>query len=309
MKAALRFTGQAAVNLVVTVVGVVTLVFFLLRLSGDPIALLIGPGASGADIAQLRHAYGFDQPLWVQYAQYLAHAVTGDLGMSVVYHQPALQVVLEKVPATLELTGAALLLAIPLAIPAGILAAVRRGSWIDRGLMLFTLLGQSFPYFFLGIILILVFAVQLGWFPTSGTGTPLHVVLPAITLALYTIARTMRLMRTNLLSTLSADYVRTAMAKGLVQRLVVLRHAVLNALIPVVTAIGLDVGNLLGGAVVTETVFGWPGVGQLLVQAVTQRDYPVVQAGVVYVALIFFAINTLLELVYRVLDPRLRTPA
>ena len=307
MKSALRFTGQSLVNLAVTLVGVVTLVFFLLRLSGDPIALLVGPGATGADIARLRHAYGFDQPLWIQYLDYLRHAGTGDLGTSVVYHQAALAVVLEKVPATLELTGAALLIAIPLAVPAGILAAVWRDSWADRALLLLTLLGQSFPYFFLGIILILVFSVQLGWFPTSGNDSPLHVVLPALTLALYSIARTMRLMRTSLITTLGADYVRTATAKGLLRRLVVIRHAVLNALIPVVTAIGLDVGNLLGGAVVTETVFGWPGVGRLIVQAVSQRDYPVVQAGVVYVALIFFAINTGLELVYRLLDPRLRT--
>lgn len=307
MRTGLRFTLRAAVNLLVTLLGVVTLVFFLLRLSGDPVALLVGPGAGGADIQRLRHAYGFDQPLWLQYLQYLGHAFTGDLGQSVVYHQPALQVVLEKVPATLELTAVALLLAIPLAIPAGILAAVFRGGWVDRSLTVFALLGQSFPYFFLGIVLILVFSVQLGWLPTSGNETPLHVVLPAITLALYSIARTMRLMRTALITTLGADYVRTATAKGLRGALVVLRHAVPNALIPVVTAIGLDAGNLLGGAVVTETVFGWPGVGRLVVQAVSQRDYPVVQAGVVYVALIFFTINLGLELVYKLLDPRLRT--
>jgi peptide/nickel transport system permease protein len=287
---------------------VVTIVFFLLRLSGDPIALLVPPGATAADVAQLRHAYGFDRPLWIQYGDYLGHAVTGDLGTSIVYRQPALQVVLERVPATLELTAVALLLAIPLAVPFGIVAAARRDSWIDRLLMLLALAGQSFPYFFLGIVLILVFAVQLGWLPTSGSGTPVHLVLPAVTLAVYSVARTMRLMRTSLLAVLRADYVRTALAKGLRERVVVLRHAVRNALIPVVTAIGLDVGNLLGGAVVTETVFGWPGVGRLVVQAVSQRDYPVVQAGVVYVAVIFFLINTLLELVYRVLDPRLRTP-
>lgn len=292
----------------VTLFGVVTIVFFLLRLSGDPVALLVPPGASASDIAQLRHAYGFDRPLYVQYSDYLQHAFTGDLGTSIVYRQPALQVVLERVPATLELTAAALLLAIPIAIPFGILAAARRDSRLDRVLMLVTLVGQSFPYFFLGIVLILVFAVQLGWLPTSGSGTPLHLVLPAITLAVYSVARTMRLMRTSLLAALRADYVRTALAKGLRERVVVIRHAVPNALIPVVTAIGLDAGNLLGGAVVTETVFGWPGVGRLVVQAVSQRDYPVVQAGVVYVAAIFFLINTLLELVYRVLDPRLRTP-
>lgn len=307
MKAGLRFTGQAVLNLAVTLVGVVTLVFFLLRLSGDPITLLVGPGATGADVERLRHAYGFDQPLWVQYLSYLGHALTGDLGQSVVYHQSALQVVLEKVPATLELTAVALLIALPLAVPAGIVAAVWRGTWVDRVLTLLALLGQSFPYFFLGIVLILVFSVKLGWLPTSGNDTPVHVILPAITLALYSIARTMRLMRTSLIATLGADYIRTATAKGLRQRIVILRHALLNALIPVITAIGLDVGNLLGGAVVTETVFGWPGVGRLVVQAVSQRDYPVVQAGVVYVALIFFTVNTLLEVAYKVLDPRLRT--
>jgi peptide/nickel transport system permease protein len=286
---------------------VVTLVFFLLRLSGDPIALLVPPGATAADIAQLRHAYGFDQPLWVQYFDYLWHAATGDLGTSIVYHQSALHVVLDRVPATLELSAAALALALPLAIPAGIWAAVHRGGWSDRVLLVLTLVGQSFPYFFLGILLILVFAVQLGWLPTSGSGTPLHLVLPAITLATYSIARTMRLMRGSLIEALGADYVRTAIAKGLLARVVVMRHAVLNALIPVVTAIGLDVGNLLGGAVVTETVFGWPGVGRAVVEAVSQRDYPVVQAGVIYVALIFFAINTILEALYRLLDPRLRS--
>lgn len=293
-------------NLAVTLVGVITLVFFLLRLSGDPIALLVPPGATASDIAQLRHAYGFDRPLWAQYVGYLRHAGTGDFGISIVYHRPALEVVLERVPATLELTAAALVLALPVAILGGTFAALHRGSWSDRALVVAMLVGQSFPYFFLGIVLILVFAVQLGWLPTSGAGTPEHLVLPAVTLAIYSIARTMRLMRTSLIEAFGAEYVRTAIAKGLPHHAVVIRHAVLNALIPVVTAIGLDVGNLLGGAVVTETVFGWPGVGRTVVEAVSQRDYPVVQAGVIYLALIFFTINMLLEGVYRLLDPRLR---
>jgi peptide/nickel transport system permease protein len=286
--------------------GVVTLAFAALRLSGDPAATMLPGDASVEELVALRHQLGLDGPLWLQYVQFLGGALTGDFGTSFRHQQPALPLVLERLPATLELAGAALALAVALALPLGILAAVYRGRLLDVLAMAFAVVGQATPYFWMGIMLILVVSVELGWLPTSGRGGLERLILPAVTLGTHFAASLARLTRTSMLEVLGQQFVTTARAKGLSERSVVLAHALKNAAVPVVTLIGLQFGTLLGGAVVTETIFAWPGVGRLAVQSVFVRDYPVVQAGVFVLALTFVAINLLVDLLYGVLDPRIR---
>jgi peptide/nickel transport system permease protein len=286
--------------------GVVTLAFAALRLSGDPAATMLPGDASVEELVALRHQLGLDRPLWLQYVQFLGGALTGDFGTSFRHQQPALPLVLERLPATLELAGAALALAVALALPLGILAAVYRGRLLDVLAMAFAVVGQATPYFWMGIMLILVVSVELGWLPTSGRGGLERLILPAVTLGTHFAASLARLTRTSMLEVLGQQFVTTARAKGLSERSVVLAHALKNAAVPVVTLIGLQFGTLLGGAVVTETIFAWPGVGRLAVQSVFVRDYPVVQAGVFVLALTFVAINLLVDLLYGVLDPRIR---
>jgi ABC-type dipeptide/oligopeptide/nickel transport system permease component len=286
--------------------GVVTLVFAALRLSGDPAATMLPGDASVEELVALRHQLGLDRPLWLQYVQFLGGALTGDFGTSFRHQQPALPLVLERLPATLELAGAALALAVVLALPLGILAAVYRGRLLDVLAMAFAVVGQATPYFWMGIMLILVVSVELGWLPTSGRGGLERLILPTVTLGTHFAASLARLTRTSMLEVLGQQFVTTARAKGLSERSVVLAHALKNAAVPVVTLIGLQFGTLLGGAVVTETIFAWPGVGRLAVQSVFVRDYPVVQAGVFVLALTFVAINLLVDLLYGVLDPRIR---
>jgi len=286
--------------------GVVTLAFAALRLSGDPAATMLPGDASVEELVALRHQLGLDRPLWLQYVQFLGGALTGDFGTSFRHQQPALPLVLERLPATLELAGAALALAVALALPLGILAAVHRGRLLDVLAMAFAVVGQATPYFWMGIMLILVVSVELGWLPTSGRGGLERLILPTVTLGTHFAASLARLTRTSMLEVLGQQFVTTARAKGLSERSVVLAHALKNAAVPVVTLIGLQFGTLLGGAVVTETIFAWPGVGRLAVQSVFVRDYPVVQAGVFVLALTFVAINLLVDLLYGVLDPRIR---
>jgi peptide/nickel transport system permease protein len=286
--------------------GVVTLVFAALRLSGDPAATMLPGDASVDELVALRHQLGLDRPLWLQYVQFLASALTGDFGTSFRHQQPALPLVLERLPATLELAGAALLLAVALALPLGILAAVYRGGIVDVAAMAFAVVGQATPYFWMGIMLILIVSVELAWLPTSGRGGLERLILPAITLGTHFAASLARLTRTSMLEIFGQQFVTTARAKGLSEWSVVLAHTLKNAAVPVITLIGLQFGTLLGGAVVTETIFAWPGVGRLAVQSVFVRDYPVVQAGVFVLALTFVAINLLVDLLYGVLDPRIR---
>ncbi len=300
------FIQRRLVDLLITVLGVSTLVFLLLRVSGDPIVLMLPPDASEQARQELRHALGLDAPLPVQYFQFVTGILRGDLGNSLQYKEPAVNLVAESVPYTIQLTLVAALLSALVAIPAGIMAALRRNTWVDKFLIVITMLAQSMPYFWLGIMMILFFAVQLHWLPTSGTGTPAHLVMPALTLAIYSIARSTRLIRSSMLDALGQDYVRTARAKGLKEQQILVRHILKNAAIPVVTYLALDFGVLLGGAVVTETVFAWPGVGRIIVNSIVLRDYPVVQAGVVYLAVIFVLINGLIDLSYSFLDPRIR---
>jgi peptide/nickel transport system permease protein len=290
----------------ISVLGLLALVFFAARLTGDPAAMMLPIGATPAQIEEFRQAAGLDRPLPVQFATFLAGAVRGDLGTSLQFQRPALAVVLERLPATLELTAAALVLGTILGALAGMMAALKRGTVLEFFSMSLALLGQATPVFWLGIILIMVFAVELRWLPAGGREGLANLVLPAVTLAMFSSASVARLLRSSMVEVLKEDYIRTARAKGLVKRVIYLRHAARNALIPVVTILGILAGELLGGAVVTETIVSWPGVGRLILFAIETKDFPVVQAGVVVISSIFILVNLLVDLSYGILDPRIR---
>jgi peptide/nickel transport system permease protein len=290
----------------VVLFGVSFVVFAILYLTGDPALVLLPPDASAADVQRFREAMGFNDPFLVQYGRFLKGALQGDFGQSIRHGEPAFGLVLERMPATFELAGSALLLALCLAIPAGIVSAVRRNSPLDYVATVVALFGQSLPTFWLGIMLILVFSVQFHLLPSSGRGTLEHLVLPAVTLGLFTTARITRLTRSGMLEVLNQDYIRTARAKGVNDPPVVWKHALKNAAIPIVTIVGIELGTLLGGSVITETIFAWPGVGRLSVQAIANRDYPVVQAAVFLLATTFVAVNLVVDIVYTYLDPRIR---
>jgi len=291
---------------------VVTVVFLLIHIvPGDPIAQMLGDGASAADISGLRHAYGFDAPLQVQYMRYWRGIAHGDLGQSLRLHDSVLHLVIQRYPYTIALTVAAMILGIGLAIPAGVFSAMRRNRWQDRSLGLLSLTGLSFPNFALGPILIVVFSIGLGLLPVSGAGIGFwdflkHLVLPAVTLGLGMAAILTRMVRTAMLEELGQDYVRTARAKGLPERTVVLRHALRNALNPVLTVVGLQFGSLLSGAIVTETIFSWPGLGRLTLTAISNRDYALVQGCILTVGLTYVLVNLLTDAAYAVADPRMR---
>jgi len=286
--------------------GVSFVVFGILFLTGDPALILLPPDASIEDIAKFREQMGFNDPFLVQYGRFLAGALRGDFGQSVRHGEPAFDLVMERMPATFELSGAALALALCLSIPAGIISAVRRNTVVDYISTVVALLGQSMPTFWLGIMLILLFSVQFNILPSSGRGGWQHIVLPAVTLGLFTTARITRLTRSGMLEVLNQDYIRTARAKGVANPPVVWKHALKNAAIPIVTIVGIELGTLLGGSVITETIFAWPGVGRLSVQAIYNRDYPVVQAAVFTLAATFVLVNLVVDVLYTYLDPRIR---
>lgn len=301
------FTLRRLLQLVPVLWGVVTLVFLLLHLiPGDPVDLMLGDQALATDRQAMRAALGLDRPLWQQYTDYLGGLLHGDLGASVHSQQPVSAEILGRFPASFELMVGGLCVALGLALPLGILAALRPRTWVDGGAMAVSFLGVSIPNFWLGPLLILLFAVELDGLPVSGRGTWQHLVLPAITLGTAMAAMLSRLVRASLLGSLGQEYVRTARAKGLGETAVVLRHALPNALIPVVTVVGLQIGGLLSGAIITEAVFAWPGVGSLLLDGIQSRDYPLVQGCVLVVALIYVVVNLLTDLVYAWLDPRVR---
>ena len=283
-----------------------SLAFGLTFLSGDPATLMIGEHWTAQQIEDFREYMGFDRPFYIQYFEFLGRLLRGDLGMSVRQSTPVAKLILERVPATAELAVAAMIIIIVVAIPVGIISATKRNSIWDMLAMSGALLSQSMPTFWVGIMLILVFGVYLRWFPVSGRGDLAHLVLPAITLATYSTARNARIMRSSMLDILGQDYIRTARGKGLAERAVLYTHALKNALIPVITMLGLEVGGLLGGALVTETVFAWPGIGRLTVEAIYVRDYPLVQGAVTFVALVFVLVNLVVDLSYSFLDPRIR---
>jgi peptide/nickel transport system permease protein len=286
--------------------GISFVVFAILHLTGDPSLVLLPPDATVEDVKRFREEMGFNDPFFVQYGRFLRGALQGDFGQSIRHSEPAFRLVLERMPATFELAGAGLALALALAIPAGIVSAVRRNTLVDYVSTVIALLGQSMPTFWLGIMLILVFSVQWSLLPSSGRGTVEHLILPAVTLGLFTTARITRLTRSGMLEVLNQDYIRTARAKGVPNPPIVWKHALKNAAIPIVTIVGLELGTLLGGSVITETIFAWPGVGRLSVQAIYNRDYPVVQAAVFLLASTFVLVNLVVDVLYTYLDPRIR---
>jgi ABC-type dipeptide/oligopeptide/nickel transport system permease component len=292
---------------------VVTVVFLMIHLvPGDPIVQMLGDGATASDISSLRHAYKFDLPLRTQYFLYARGLLHGDLGQSLRLHDSVLRLILQRYPYTLALTVAATLLGVLVSIPAGVASARRVNRWPDRALGVVSLFGLSFPSFALGPALILIFSIALGWLPVSGAGVGTsdflrHLILPAITLGLGMAAVLTRMVRTSMLEELSQDYIRTARAKGLSENAVVYRHALRNALNPVLTVVGLQFGSLLAGAIVTETIFGWPGLGRLILSAISNRDYALVQGCILAVGLTYVAVNLLTDSIYALADPRIRS--
>ena len=307
MRGVLAFLGQRLLRALIALWLVSTVVFVVMRLSGDPVPLLLPPDAPRSEIFRVRAELGLDRPLPVQYGVFLGNVLRGDFGRSIHFREPASRVVMGYLPATLELGLTAFLFAVVVAVPVGLLSAVRRNTFLDHATMGVALVGQSAPTFFIGILFILLLSLKGGWFPTSGRGTWAHLALPALTLALFTMASVARLTRSAVLEVLHADYIRTARAKGLAELLVVAKHTFKNAAIPIVTITGLQFGTLLGGAVVTETVFAWPGIGRLAIQSIYNRDYPVVQCAVFLSAVLFIVLNFLIDLIYGFLDPRIRS--
>ena len=290
-----------------TLVGVSVLVFVILRVvPGDPAKMLLPDGAPQSAVDELNRQLGLHEPLHVQYAIFVRSVFRGDFGQSFQYRAPALQVVVERLGATVQLALAALVITVGVGVSLGIVAAVRRGTGYDYASTVLAVLGQSLPNFWLGIMLILLFGVALRWLPTSGFESWRHLILPAVTLAAFPMALVARLTRSSMLEILGRDFIRTGRAKGLAERAVILRHALRNAAVPLLTVLGLQIGTLLGGAVITESVFAWPGMGKLVVDAIFFRDFPVVQTVLILSATIFVVINLLVDLLYTVIDPRIR---
>ncbi|MBN1830146.1 MAG: ABC transporter permease [Deltaproteobacteria bacterium] len=302
----LRYLLKRLWHTVYVLIGISVISFIFIHLSGDPVMLMLPGDASIQEIEELRQQLGFNDPLYKQYIRFAAHAIQGDFGNSLYYKIPVMKLIVERLPASLELALTSMIIALVFAIPIGVISAVKRGSLLDMGSMFAALFGLSMPHFWLGIMLILLFSVKLGWLPTSGRGTFAHLIMPSLALGLSLMAMFARLTRSVLLEILSLDYIRTARAKGLKEQIVISKHALKNALIPIVTVAGMQFGFLLGGTVIIETVFAWPGVGRLVVQAIFNRDYPLVQAIVLVLAVIFVAVNFFVDLLYLYLDPQIR---
>ena len=306
MRGFVPFLGHRLFRALIALWLVSTVVFVVMRLSGDPVPLLLPPDAPHSEIMRVRRDLGLDKPLPVQYVIFLSSLARGDFGRSIHFREPAFDVVRGYLAATLELGLTAFFLAALIAVPIGLFSAMRRNTLVDHAAMGLALVGQSAPTFFLGILFILLLSLKADLFPTSGRGDWKNLVLPALTLGAFTMASIARLTRSAVLEVLGADYIRTARAKGVAEVFVVVKHTLKNAAIPIVTITGLQFGTLLGGAVVTETVFSWPGIGRLAVQSIYNRDYPVVQAAVFLLATTFVAVNLLVDVVYTYLDPRIR---
>ena len=294
------------IRTLLTLWGVVTLTFFLGRLKGDPVSLMLPITAPIEDFERMRASMGLDKPVPTQYATYLSDVLHGDLGQSIQYNRPVTDVIAERIPATLELGIPSLILSTLLSIPLGVLAACNRNSLIDRSIMSLSLIGNSIPSFFVGIVLILVFSVQLGWTPSFGRSTPIHLVLPIITLTIYPLAFLIRLTRSSMLDVLHEPYIMSARAKGLRTYQVIFVHSLRNALIPVITIIGIQVASIIAGSAIVETVFSWPGMGWLAVKSIGARDYPMIQGIVLVSALAFSLTNLAVDSVYVLVDPRIR---
>jgi peptide/nickel transport system permease protein len=306
MRGFVPFVGYRLFRALIALWLVSTVVFVVMRLSGDPVPLLLPPDAPTSEMERVRRELGLDRPLPVQYAVFLGNLLRGDFGRSIHFREPAGRVVMGYLPATLELAVAAFGLAVIVALPVGLLSAMRRNTLVDQAAMGLALIGQSAPTFFLGILFILLLSLKAGLFPTSGRGEWSNLVLPALTLGAFAMASIARLTRSAVLEVLRADYIRTARAKGLGEALIVAKHTLKNAAIPIVTITGLQFGTLLGGAVVTETVFSWPGIARWLIGAISQRDYPALQGGVLLVSTLVITVNLLVDLLYGLLNPRIR---
>lgn len=303
----ITFLGKRIGLAIFVVAAVTTLAFFVMHSTGDPVGVaLTGAGVSADDIARIKHELGYDRPLIVQFGSFLAGVFRGDFGNSFQYGEPSLKLIMERVPNTLILAGTALALTIVVAIPMGIAASARRGGIIDQIVMVIAAIGQSVPSFVVGPILILLFAVNLQWFPVAGTGTFSAVVLPAVTLALYPIARVARLLRGSMLDTAGADFITTAEAKGVGPVKVIMRHQLRNALLPVLTVISMQIAQMLGGAIIVESIFGWPGIGSMARDALINSDFALAQTIIILIATAVVLINLLTDLLYTVVDPRIR---
>ncbi len=291
---------------VIVLIGITCVVFFVLNLAGDPVELLMPPGATPQDIEIAREEMGFNDPVIVQYLRFLKGISVGDFGNSYFYDEPAISIVLERFPATLELTFASFIIALLWGIPAGVISAVKRNSKTDVVVKILALLGQCVPVFWLGIMMIMLFSVKLQWLPTSGRGSFLHLIMPAVCLGIFSSATITRLLRSGMIEILNKDFIRVARAKGLSNSVVVMKHAFKNALSSVLTILGLQIASLLGGSIITETVFGWPGIGRLAVESIHNRDFLVVEAVVILMAIVFVFINLLVDILYSVIDPRVK---
>jgi peptide/nickel transport system permease protein len=304
-----RYIVRQLAQLVVVIFGISVLAFAILHVIGDPVLLLLPQNAGAQEFERYRKLLGLDQPLYVQYAKFASKAVQGDFGKSWYADTPAFRLVVERMPPTIYLTLAGLLVALLIAVPLGILAALKRHSFVDNLCTMLAVAGQAMPIFWLGIMLIIVFAVRLRLLPASGYGTWQHFLMPAFTLGAFLAPITMRLVRSGVIEVMNMEYIKTARAKGVAEPLVVMKHAFRNACIPVITVLGLQFGQLLGGAVVTETVFAWPGVATLTVESIRNQDFPVVQCAVVLLALIIVIVNLVVDLVVGFIDPRIRVGA
>ncbi|MBR0750272.1 ABC transporter permease [Bradyrhizobium japonicum] len=293
-------------NAIISILGASLIIFVISRLSGDPVSLMLPIDAPKSAIDELRRNLGLDLPIWQQYVLFLSHAVQGDFGDSYRWQMPALQLVLERLPATIGLAIAAFAFSVLLSVPLGVMSAVYRGSWIDQIGRVVAMTGQAMPSFWVGLVLILIFAVNLNWLPAFGADTPLHVILPAISLGWYPVAAQTRIIRSGMLEVLDSDYIRMGRAVGTPERLLIWKYAFRNALLPLVTIMGVYFAGMLSGAFVVETVFAWPGLGRTVVEAVFARDYPVVQAGVLVTSIVFILSNLLVDLSYGLIDPRIR---
>lgn len=302
----LRYFLQRLLQGVVSVIGASIVIFVISRLSGDPIVLLLPTEAPPALIEQVRRDMGLAEPVWRQYLIFAGKALQGDFGQSYRWQQPALQLVLARLPATIELALAALLFSVALAVPFGVLSAVHRGSWVDKLGKGFAMLGQAMPNFWVGLLMILVFSIELNWLPAYGTGGPANLIMPAIALGWYPVAAQTRIVRSAMLDVLDSDYIRMGRAVGAPEWVLVWKYALRNAAVPLVTILGVYFASMLGGAFVVETIFAWPGVGRTVVEAVFSRDFPVVQVGVLLTSVLFVLSNLLVDLSYGLIDPRIR---
>ena len=302
----LKYIAKRLGQSIIVLIGVTLFVFIILHLTGDPVAFLLEPGATQEAEMQLRESLGLDKPFAVQYLIFLRNAFTGNFGNSYYFNEPAMQLVLERMPATLLLASASLLVAVIWSIPAGIISAVKRNSLVDMGVRTFSLLGQSLPSFWLGLLLMLLFSVKLKWFPTYGYGSIRNLVMPVIALATHSASSITRLMRSGMLDILGKEYITAAKAKGVSNAVLIGKHALKNSISSVITIIGMQFATLMGGSIVVENVFSWPGVGKLLVQSITSRDFMVVEAGVFLIAVFFITINLIVDISYALINPRIR---